>query len=164
MRRIQHIVQVLCISWLFLTQRSRETLHLSQISQFQRSYSFNFFYHSWLGTLGFLFGFCRFSRFHLAWWGALTDARLCWAAGALSGPMTHHKRWLSPEFPCLVMCLLLFLFCHPLAEKEKTCSPRPPVHSFVCHESRMLVTNGRICIFWYAMIDGFHVNKFNRKH
>lgn len=65
--------------------------------------------------------------------------------------MTHKKRWLPPEFPFLVMCLLLFLFCHPLAEKEKTCSPRSPEHSFVCHESRMLVTNGRICIFFYTL-------------
>lgn len=103
-------IQVLCVSWLFLTQKSRETLHRRKFPSFRDPIP-SIFYHSWLGTLVFLSGCCRFSWFCLAWWGAVADpppVLSCWC------PVWSHdsRQEVTPTkvcFPCHALASLSIL-------------------------------------------------------
>lgn len=105
-------IQVLCVSWLFLTRKSRETLHRHKFPSFRDHVPSLFcFNHSCLGTLGLLSGCCRFSLFHLAWWGAVTDplpVLSCWCS-----VWSHDSREeVTPTkvcFPCHALASLSIL-------------------------------------------------------
>lgn len=69
-------------------------------------------------------------------------------------------------FPC--HALSLYLATHLQRRRKLVLPDRQSIILLKANvgtylESRLLSTNGRVCMFWYSVIEQFHSNKFNKK-